>query len=790
MYDEPARHMIRRRRDEEGQPVELRDWWLPHFYQQCPLVLQATRPSGQLEQQAGSISERLSESMPAEPRYDFSGRAYELLQIERFLLHGQLVVIHGFGGVGKTALVRETADWLTRTKMYDAASFISFEHGGDAATLLSTLGTFLGVYDGNYNPNETKTALAQLEPALKQKRTLVIADNLESILPGGDAPLDIAVRTTLWEVLLKLSHMGAGVLLTTRDTAFGDGSMAPGKHVAHLVLGGLHPEDAYALASRLPEYLGIDRAKAPYAELRELLKQLDYHPLSIQLVLPALGASSLTLAKITADFSSLLPRFQDDHETGRNRSLLASLEYSLRRLSQAQRDLLPRLALFEAGANENELLAITEISEPEWMHLRPALEQAALLTAEQVAGITVPFLHFHPVLAPYLRSRPGADDPALRERYAQRYYAVANYLYDEDKRHAQEVRALVQKELPNLRRALELILEAGDLDAATEMAKSIAKFLNLFGLLRERDELRRRIGEAVAAKGAQESGGLTRAEYLRESGLGEDEFQRGKIGAAYTRFTGLLARIEALPGGIPLGLGSYEHCMTLVRMARCLQGGGHPAAAEDSLRKALTMIEALIEQQPEDQMRNSMRGKLLTDLGDMLTDQGKYSQARAAYEESLKVMEQPGDLRGEGVDLLQLGTLALEQRDYAEAQSRYKTALQLFQQLGEPEHEAIVWHQLGMVAEEQQKWTEAQRCYRESLAIKVRLGNAIGAAKTCNQLAIVAWRSERPVEAEGWYQRGLELFKQTNPGGSETATILNNLAVLLVNEGASRSCRR
>src|SRR5437016_12393468 len=105
--------------------------------------------------------------MPAEPRYGFSGRAYELLQIERCLLHGQLVVMHGFGGVGKTALVREIADWLTRTRMYDAASFVSFEHGGDAATLLSALGTFLGVYDGHYNPNETKAALAKLEPALK-----------------------------------------------------------------------------------------------------------------------------------------------------------------------------------------------------------------------------------------------------------------------------------------------------------------------------------------------------------------------------------------------------------------------------------------------------------------------------------------------------------------------------------------------------------------------------------------------------------------------------------------------
>src|SRR6266568_5991511 len=112
LHDEPTRHIIRRRRDEEGQPVELRDWWLPHFYQQRPLVLRATRPSGTLDLQLAPSSERLSETMPAEPRYGFSGRAYELLHIERKLLQGQLLVIHGFGGVGKTALVRETADWL------------------------------------------------------------------------------------------------------------------------------------------------------------------------------------------------------------------------------------------------------------------------------------------------------------------------------------------------------------------------------------------------------------------------------------------------------------------------------------------------------------------------------------------------------------------------------------------------------------------------------------------------------------------------------------------------------
>ena len=155
LYDSPRRHILRRYRDKEGAPIELRDWWLPHFYQQRPLVLQPTKLGRKKKQQAGTPALRLNEDMPKEPRYSFIGRSHELLQIERQLLRGKLMVIYGFGGVGKTALMREAADWLTRTGMYADACFVSFEHGGDAATLLSALGTYLGVYNGNYNPNDT-----------------------------------------------------------------------------------------------------------------------------------------------------------------------------------------------------------------------------------------------------------------------------------------------------------------------------------------------------------------------------------------------------------------------------------------------------------------------------------------------------------------------------------------------------------------------------------------------------------------------------------------------------------
>jgi hypothetical protein len=196
-------------------------------------------------------------------------------------------------GMGKTALAREAADWLTRTKLYDGACFVSFEHGGDAPTLLSALGNYLNVYDGNSSPNEIKAALAGLAPVLKKEQVLVIADNLESILPQGKAALEIAARTALWDVLLELAKMGAGVLLTTGDTSFGDGRLAPGRQTMYLPLSGLLRDDAYILASQLLSDLGIDRNRAPYEELQELLKQLDYSPLAIQLVLPALGERSL-----------------------------------------------------------------------------------------------------------------------------------------------------------------------------------------------------------------------------------------------------------------------------------------------------------------------------------------------------------------------------------------------------------------------------------------------------------------------------------------------------------------
>ncbi|HZU68781.1 MAG TPA: CHAT domain-containing protein [Ktedonobacteraceae bacterium] len=780
LHDDPRRHFHHRRRDEEGMPVELRDWWMPHLYLQHPVLLQPDRPVQRRKRLRTSSSlSRMNEDMPGEPRYGFSGRARELLRLERWLLQGKVVLLSGFGGIGKTSLARETASWLTHTKMYDAACFVSFEHGGDAALLLSALGHFLGVYDSSYDPNEIKTAFARLETAFKKKRTLIIADNLESILPEGEAPLEPELRSQLRSLILALAKMGAGVLLTSRDGTFTK-EAAPGSQVAHLSLQGLRPHDAYILATHLLHRLGIDPLRAPYTELRNLLSQLDHHPLAIQLVLPTLR--DMPISVIRTEFSMLLPKFLDEGETGHNRSLLASLDYSLRRLSEEQRGLLPQLVLFVGGAIEDNLLAITRIPEDAWAKLRQALEQSALLRVKRVhRDSSVVFLQFHPVLMPFLRRGLEIVDATLFGRYMQRYYDQARFLYTEDKSSPEAVRVQVLYELPNFRQTLDFLLQTEEWEAASYLSICLTEFLEKLGFWRERTELRRKVVAALATE-TQENPLLTEAEWLYESGRGDDEYQNGDILAALARFQSLLVRIEALSEDVPFGRNSYQHCVTLHRLARCFKTNQQPDVAEEKLNKALTIIDALISRQPDYRLYLRQKSLLLGEMGDIALLQGHYPQAREAYEAALAIVTPLRDTHAQAVLMGQLGILASEQRRYAEARLHLATAQEIFHTLNEPGTEANIWYQLGRVAEEQDEWDEARRCYRESLSLDEQLGNLTGVVNTCNQLALVAHYADRPTEAESWYKRAMELEEQMRSSDHLYATLLNNLANLLLSE--------
>ena len=294
MFDNPRRHLQRRRPDDPGTPVILRDWWLPQLYQQRPLDL---CPAAKKGKRAGAHEPPPDDA----PRYGFVGRAAELHHIERHLTRGRLVYIHGPAGSGKSAVAREAAGWLVRTGFCAAACPVSFGQGGDAASLIRALAGALQAVDRKLDPDDPPAALERLSKAMTKRPVLVVADDLEGLATGGLVPADPATRAGLWDTLLELPRLGCGALLVGRDRSLGDARLAPGRRTAHLPVAGLDPPDALALADRILGDMAIDRSRIPFRELQALLSRLGHSPLAIQLVLPMVRDVHWAKLQVTLD---------------------------------------------------------------------------------------------------------------------------------------------------------------------------------------------------------------------------------------------------------------------------------------------------------------------------------------------------------------------------------------------------------------------------------------------------------------------------------------------------------
>lgn len=786
------------RRDAAGKVVEetvsLRDWFLPALYQQAadPVIFAPAAGAATSAGQPRALSDpQAPGGLPAGPLHGFHGRAQEMLKLERAFAEKPLVVLHGFGGMGKTALATEAGRWFHRTGRFPGgAAFISFEHGGSLQQLCSWVGQAVGgdpdFVLGAGDPVERIAALLGERPAL------VILDNFESVL--GAAPLMPAdelkaVLDAVWTWAAGAGGAGrkAGpkscFLITTRDTAFNDARYSPSQACSHLELGGLESHEALELAAAVLYDHGIDRAGVDRQGLSELIGFLGGHPLSLYLVLPHLRRH--TPAELIRDFEARLPGFTQGKARERDESLAVSLEFSLRRLGEATRAALPDLAVFQGGAFENILLEITGIDPELWKAARAELEGAALATVEALPSVALPFLRFHPTLLPYLAGRlPEARRRELEERYWQHYYGATNYLYQLDIQHPHEARAIAALELPNLLRAFDLALAAGAAAEAVGFADRIVRFLDIFGRRREGERLREKLAGLQA--GLTGAGGITKAEYLLLNQQGEARLAEGRAGEAEGVFRGLLERLEAGAGYDA----AYDHALTLLWVGRSLSWQGQPARAIPIYRQALAEFERLGE---SDKNAKTMAGMVNADLGDALAASGHFDKAQSAYERGLEISRAVGDQREVGVILGQLGALALRLGDLKAAQASYSEAWATFRALGEPQSEAVIWHQLGVVAQEAENWAEAERCYREAVRLKDQVNDRPGLAKSYNQLALVAVGAGRPGDAESWYLREIEIDEQIgNP--KELAMDFNNLADLYLAQGrleeAGRLARR
>ncbi|RKZ91654.1 MAG: hypothetical protein DRR19_06605 [Candidatus Parabeggiatoa sp. nov. 1] len=509
----------------------------------------------------------------------------------------------------------------------------------------------------------------------------------------------------------------------------------------------LPPKSSYAMPKR--------------EEVENLFEQIDYHPLSINLITYQLKNSGINvLSERIRTWSAKLPH--DLHPA--DRPLYVSLNLYLEMLELQVRPWLLRLGVFQCGAFENVLQAITEVPDTLWQALREALEATNLMRYENVEGVTVPYLKFHSALAPVLWTRLSSEEQkSLTGRYCHGYHELSRFLYDGDNNNPHQARAIELKELPNLLQVVHQALETGE-DWVEELIEHVKSFLNDFGLKSYHEEFTAQRTEENLASPSDSPDWLP-----ARSKEGEQFYTAGKYQEAQTVFQDILDKLGETT--------SYERCVVLAWLGRTLAEQSELELSADYFKEALAGLEQL---EPSRQVTRKI-GRVQSYLATVLMNLKEYEGATEAYEAALPIVKELGETRSEAAIHGQLGTLNKLQDNPKEATQHYQAAVTLFQQMKEPKAEATAWLQLGMLHEDAKQWEAAKQAYQQAAPIFEGQGDRNNAANTWSQLAHVNKALGNLPEAENGYHKAIEGYK-ARENWLGVSVGFSNLAELLKNQ--------
>ncbi|MFN9622162.1 MAG: tetratricopeptide repeat protein, partial [Cyanobacteriota bacterium] len=742
----------------------------------------ATTPAPQTrEDLQARLRARLGEVPPEPVETGFVGRSRELLVLERLLRQERWAVLRGQGGEGKTALAAELARWLVRSRQVRRAAFVSVELYSGGQAVLDALGRQLVGSDySTAKFDNTEQALQPIERAMKEQATLLLIDNMESVLlpPYLEAPqlLSEEAKEELEEIL-KLAErlLRAGetrIVFTSREAL-------PAPFTAtrqRLELHQLQRGDAVALIERAlvsgDGATGGERTlEARREEVEELAEAVQCHARTLALLGPELRRSGVAptreaLVELMEQMEREVAHLPADDPRRREQSLLASVELSLRRLSPDNRERVRVLGVFHGGVDLNVLQVMTGWEQAEVEGLAVELVGTGLATANPYNHLSL-----NPALCPFLKASLRQEEhTALTARWLE---AMTGYLGFLDQQRSQNTAlsaTLTLLELPNLFALLDLSKATADPESTIYRATALYSLLQGLGKPRLLERLARVRKVAAAALGE----GSSHARFEASRNRIEQQLAGGQLQEALAGAQQLLEQARAA-GEKAYAEAAYDLAMACWLLGRVLKKAGGAQQALPLLQEAGHRFEAMASDR-SNKAAEGMASACLTEQGDCLSDLGQYDAAAAAYEEAIRRDEQRGDQRSLAVGKGQLGTVRLLQERYGDALAAHEEARDTFSRLNELGSVATAWHQIGVVHQEAEQPVLAEQAYNQSLAIKVRLGNQAGQASTLGQLGnLYSAELQRPEEAVAFSQRAAELFRAIGDTAKE-GVALNNLA--------------
>jgi tetratricopeptide (TPR) repeat protein len=179
-----------------------------------------------------------------------------------------------------------------------------------------------------------------------------------------------------------------------------------------------------------------------------------------------------------------------------------------------------------------------------------------------------------------------------------------------------------------------------------------------------------------------------------------------------------------------------------------------------------------------------LRGKaiFLNAIGRIHDAQGNYREALKRYEEALQIAEQLRDLSGKATFLNNIGRIHDAQGNYPEALKLYKEALQIDEQLGDLSGKATSLNNIGSIYKAQGNYPEALKLYEGTLQIVEQLGDLSGKAYSLNNIGVIHYAQGNYPEALKRYEEALQINEQLGDLSGK-ATSLNNIGEIYRAQG-------
>jgi tetratricopeptide (TPR) repeat protein len=773
--------------------LRLEDWFVPVLFQEKndPQLFTETPAKQTVEDFKSELAARLGD-LPPKPDTGFLGRSRELLALERLLRRERYAVVRGQGGEGKTALAAELARWMVRSHQVRRAAFVSVEglEMNIAESVLDKLGAQLLMKKGFSTQVDCKgdleEAAQKIERVLREQATLLVIDNMESILLpplieeampqalSEEAREELKALLSLCERLLRVGD--TRLVFTSREPLPAPFNATRNQRELHH----LDREDALKLVERVLDVEGGSHATATEAareETEQLVDAVHCHARTLALLAPALQERGIEATR--ASLVALMIEMEEKFPGSREHSLFASVELSLRRLSKANRERARTLGVFH-GSVDLDMLRLMMKWEPS--------DVAALADDLVSTGLATPNRHNHltlnPALCPYLRGRLDTSEyEALRARWVTEMTLYVRFLTQQRGRNTETTSTLTLLELPNFFALLDLVQVAGDVEATINLATSLFDLLHALGKPRLLARAGQVADDAVKALGDT----WNHARFRAERTAIQKQLRGGRLREAFEDAIRLLGRVRAV-GERAYPRADYDLAGACFLLAQVCQSIGNAEQALPLLDEARHRFEAI-----EQGSRASglvMAAICLAEQGHCLLDLGRFDDAAAAYEESIRLGEQHGADRNVAACKGQLGTVRLAQRRYVDALAAYEEARERFRRLDEPDSIAVSWHQTGVVYQNAGQPEAAEDAYRKALAIEVQLGDVVRQANTLDQLgSLYDDVLKRPEEAVTFYRQAVDKHVESGNVLAE-GRVRHNLATTLLRVGHVDEARR